>query len=172
MSQTEYREPSGWATGAVLFAGILMIIIGIFEAFQGLNAIFEDQFYVVTENYIFDIDVTAWGWIHLILGVLVIFGGYAVMAGRTWGRILALILAAIAAIANFAVHPLLPLLVDPHDRPRNLGDLGAHEPLARGAGLTRRVASVSADRRHAVRGRLPSTRVTGRRVPADRADVG
>ena len=84
MSQTEYREPSGWATGAVLFAGILMIIIGIFEAFQGLNAIFEDQFYVVTENYLFDIDVTAWGWIHLLLGILVIFGGYAVMAGRTW----------------------------------------------------------------------------------------
>jgi hypothetical protein len=108
MSQTEYREPSGWATGAVLFAGILMIIIGIFEAFNGLNAIFEDQFYAVTENYIFDIDVTAWGWIHLLLGILVIFGGYAVMAGRTWGRILALIMATLAAIANFVYIPYYP----------------------------------------------------------------
>ena len=108
MSETPYREPSGWATGAVLFAGILMIMIGIFEAFQGLNAIFEDQFYAVTENYVFDIDVTAWGWIHLLLGIIVIFGGVAVMAGRTWGRILALVLATVAATANFLYIPYYP----------------------------------------------------------------
>jgi hypothetical protein len=108
MSQTPYREPSGWATGAVLFAGILMIVVGIMEGFQGLAAILEDEFFVLTENYVFDLDVTAWGWIHLLLGILVIFGGFALMAGRTWGRILALILATLAAIANFFFIPYYP----------------------------------------------------------------
>jgi hypothetical protein len=108
MSQTPYREPSGWASGAVLFAGILMIVVGIMEGFQGLAAILEDEFFVLTENYVFDLDVTAWGWIHLLLGILVIFGGFALMAGRTWGRILALILATLAAIANFFFIPYYP----------------------------------------------------------------
>jgi hypothetical protein len=108
MSQTPYQEPSGSATGAVLFAGILMIVIGIFEAIQGLAAIFENEFFVVTENYFLEFDVTAWGWIHLILGVLVIFAGYSLMAGRTFGRILGLILATLAAIANFFFIPYYP----------------------------------------------------------------
>lgn len=108
MSQTPYKEPSGWATGAVLFAGILLIVIGFFEAFQGLAAIFENEFFVVTENYFLEFDVTAWGWIHLLLGVLVLFGGFSLMAGRTWGRILGLILATLAAIANFFFVPYYP----------------------------------------------------------------
>jgi hypothetical protein len=108
MSQTPYRAPSGWTTGAVLFAGFLMIIVGIFQALQGLAAILDDEFFVVTENYVFDVDVTAWGWIHLLLGVLVVFGGYALFAGRTWGRILALVLATLSAIANFLYIPFYP----------------------------------------------------------------
>jgi hypothetical protein len=91
-----------------MFAGILMIVIGIFEAFQGLVAILDDSFFVVTENYVFDLDVTAWGWIHLLLGLLVLFGGYALMAGRTWGRILGLVLATLSAVANFAFIPYYP----------------------------------------------------------------
>jgi hypothetical protein len=108
MSQTPYKEPSGWTSGAVLFAGILMIVIGIFEAFQGLAALIDDSFFVVTENYFLEFDVTAWGWIHLIVGLLVLFGGYSLMAGRTWGRILGLILATLAAVANFAYIPYYP----------------------------------------------------------------
>jgi hypothetical protein len=108
MSETPYREPSGWASGAVLFAGFLMIIVGIFQALEGLAAIFKDDLFVLTANYAFDLDVTAWGWIHLLLGLLVVFGGYALMAGRTWGRILALVLATLSAIANFLYIPYYP----------------------------------------------------------------
>jgi hypothetical protein len=85
-----------------------MILMGIFQAIQGLAAIFEDTFFVVTDNYFLEFDVTAWGWIHLILGVVVIFGGYALIAGRTWGRILGLILATLAAISNFFFVPYYP----------------------------------------------------------------
>jgi hypothetical protein len=108
MSQTQYREPSGWATGAVMFAGFLMIIVGIFQTIEGLAAILDDQFFVVTQNYVFDLDTTAWGWVHLLLGLLVVFGGYALLAGRTWGRILALVLATLSAIANFFFIPYYP----------------------------------------------------------------
>jgi hypothetical protein len=108
MSEPTYRQPSGWTSGAILFAGMLMIVVGIFEAFQGLVAILDDSFFVVTENYVFDLDVTAWGWIHLLLGLLVLFGGYALMAGRTWGRILGLVLATLSAVANFAFIPYYP----------------------------------------------------------------
>jgi hypothetical protein len=105
---TYHREPSGSAIGAVVFAGVMMMLIGAFEVFQGLAAIVDDEFFVVTENYVFDLDVTAWGWIHLILGIVVAFGGYALWAGRTWGRVLGLILASLSAIANFLWLPYYP----------------------------------------------------------------
>ena len=108
MSQTQYREPSFWTTGAVLFAGVMLLVIGIFQAIQGLSAILDDEVAVVTENYVFELDLTAWGWIHLLLGVLVLFAGIALMAGRTWGRIVALILAVLSMIANFAYVPFYP----------------------------------------------------------------
>jgi hypothetical protein len=108
MSQTQYQTPSGWATGAVLFAGVAMITIGIFGVLQGFAAILEDQFFVLTEDYVYDVDVTAWGWIHLLLGLVVIFGGYAVASGRTFGRVLGIILAIVSAVVNFAFIPYYP----------------------------------------------------------------
>ncbi len=48
-----------------------MVMIGVFQAIAGIVAIVNDDFYVVTQNYTFDMDTSAWGWIHLILGVLV-----------------------------------------------------------------------------------------------------
>jgi hypothetical protein len=108
MPDPSTREPSGWATGAVLFAGVAMIVIGIFQAMQGLAAIIEDTFLVVTPNYFLEFDVTAWGWIHLILGILVVFGGFAVISGKGWGRILAIVLAVVSAISNFFFIPYYP----------------------------------------------------------------
>jgi hypothetical protein len=108
MSQAPYREPSGWTAGAVVFAGVMLILIGILQIFQGIAALFEDEFFVVTPNYVFDIDVTAWGWIHLLLGVLVLFAGYSLMAGNTFGRVLGLLVAGLSAIVNFLWIPYYP----------------------------------------------------------------
>jgi hypothetical protein len=102
------KETSGWAVGFILFAGIMMIMVGFFQALQGLVAIFENEFYVATRNYLYEFDATTWGWIHLILGVLVAFAGFAVMAGRTWGRVVGITLAVLSAIANFAFIPYYP----------------------------------------------------------------
>ena len=102
------RQTSGWAVGLILFAAIMMLMAGVFQALQGLVAIFENEFYVATRNYLFQFDATTWGWIHLILGLLVAFAGWGLLSGRTWARALAITLAVLSAIANFLFIPYYP----------------------------------------------------------------
>jgi hypothetical protein len=99
---------SGWAVGFILFAAIMMIMIGVFQAIAGLVAIFENEFYVATRNYLFQFDATTWGWIHLIAGVIIAFAGWGLLSGRTWARVVGIILAVLSAIANFAFLPYYP----------------------------------------------------------------
>ena len=101
-------EPSGWAVGFILFAAIMMIMVGVFQAFQGLVAIFENEFYVATRNYLFQFDATTWGWIHLVLGVVVAFAGWGLLSGQTWARIVGITLAALSATVNFLFIPYYP----------------------------------------------------------------
>ena len=75
------RETSGWAVGWTTFAALMMIMIGFWHAIAGLVALFENEFYVVGTEYVFQLDVTTWGWIHLILGVVVILAGVALFSG-------------------------------------------------------------------------------------------
>jgi hypothetical protein len=102
------RATSGWAVGFILFAAIMMMMAGTFQFFAGLVAIFENEFYVATRNYLFEFDATTWGWIHLLLGILVGFAGWALLAGRTWARVVAITLAALSALANFLFIPYYP----------------------------------------------------------------
>ncbi|MBB4765044.1 DUF7144 family membrane protein [Actinoplanes digitatis] len=107
--RVEDRPPSGWAIGFTTFAGVLMIMAGAFQALTGLVAIFENEFYVSTRNYLLQFDVTTWGWIHLLLGLLVLFAGFAVLSGQTWGRAIGITLAGLSALANFAFIPYYPI---------------------------------------------------------------
>ncbi len=100
--RTTDTRASRLATGFITFAGVLMIMVGGFQALVGLVAVLQDDFYVMTENYIFDIDPTAWGWIHMIVGVVVVLAGFGILAGQTWGRIVGVVLALVSAITNFA----------------------------------------------------------------------
>jgi hypothetical protein len=102
------REASGTAVGFILFAAIMMLMVGIFQAIAGLVAIFENEFYVATRNYLFKFDATTWGWIHLIVGLIIVFAGWGLLSGRTWARTVAIILAVISAIANFVFIPYYP----------------------------------------------------------------
>ena len=101
-------RPSGWTIGGITFASTMMVLIGIFQAFAGLGAIIDDEFFVVTKNYAFDLDVSAWGWIHLILGVIVAIAGFALWAGKLWAGITAVFLAMLSALANFFFIPYYP----------------------------------------------------------------
>jgi hypothetical protein len=106
---TQYEpQPSSWAVGGALFAGVMMIMIGVFQIVAGIAAIAEDDFYVKTEDYVFNLDVSAYGWIHLLLGLLVVFAGWAVIAGRVWGGMVGIGLATLVAIANFLWIPYYP----------------------------------------------------------------
>jgi hypothetical protein len=99
---------TGWA-GWAAFAAFMMILIGGFHAIQGFAAILKDDFYAVTPNYVFEFDVTTWGWIHLIVGVIVVIAGFAIFGGAAWARTIGVIMAFISAIANFAWLPYYPV---------------------------------------------------------------
>lgn len=103
---TEY---SSAAVGFTVFAAVMMIIGGIMQAMQGLVALVNDTFYVVGEEYLFQFDVTSWGWIHLLLGIVVGLAGFALLSGATWARAVAVVLASLAIVANFLWLPYYPL---------------------------------------------------------------
>jgi hypothetical protein len=99
---------TGWA-GWAAFAAFMMILIGGFHAIQGFAAILKDDFYAVTPNYVFEFDVTTWGWIHLIVGVIVVLAGFAIFSGAAWARTIGVIMAFVSAVANFAWLPYYPV---------------------------------------------------------------
>ena len=105
---TTSRQVGGWVTGLVLFAGVMMIMIGVYQTIIGVAALLDDQFYVVTPAYAYRVDVTTWGWLHLFLGIFVAVAGWAVIAGSTWGRVVGVAMAVLSAIANFFFIPYYP----------------------------------------------------------------
>lgn len=109
MATRETREVSGWTAGFVVFAGVIMIMIGTFHALTGLAAIIENEFFVVGPRYAYELDVTAWGWLHLILGIIVAAAGWGVFSGATWARAVGITLAALSAIGNFFFIPYQPV---------------------------------------------------------------
>ena len=92
----------------VTFAATMLILIGIFQAIEGLVAIFDDDFYVVSPHYTFDLSVSAWGWIHLLLGISLVVTGYFLFARRPWAGVLTIMLAALSAVSNFFFIPYYP----------------------------------------------------------------
>ncbi|GLW66233.1 hypothetical protein Arub01_44770 [Actinomadura rubrobrunea] len=105
---TEERRAE-WALGVVLFAGILLITVGIFQLIAGIAALAEHRFYAVTASYAFSVDVTAWGWIHIGLGLLLVLTGWGIMTGRLWARIVGVGMAVLSAVANFLFIPYYPV---------------------------------------------------------------
>lgn len=110
MSQYEGREPevSGWAIGGITFAAALLLIAGVFEMISGISAIAKDSIFVKANDYVFNLDTTAWGWIHLLLGLLLFLTGLGLMRRATWAGVVAIVLAMLSAIANFFWIPYYP----------------------------------------------------------------
>ncbi len=101
---------TGWV-GWIAFAGVLLMMAGIFQAIYGLVAIFrnEEVFIVGEQNLPVELDYSAWGWAHLTIGAVLIFTGYALMRGQLWARIVAVVLAVISAIANLLTIGAYPI---------------------------------------------------------------
>src|SRR5689334_17050437 len=102
-------EPTAW-TGYVLFAAIMLVLVGSFQGIMGFVALFEDNYYLVPgTSLVVHVDYTTWGWIHLILGLVAIASGIGIIAGQMWARVLGVILAVLSAITNLAFVAAYPV---------------------------------------------------------------
>ena len=107
-SEPESRK-GGWAGGLTVFAGVILIVVGVFQFFQGLAAIVKGSFYVVAPNNIYEFSVSGWGWIHLVLGIVLAVTGYFILAGQPWARAVGIGVSALSALANFLFIPYYPI---------------------------------------------------------------
>jgi len=103
------NKPSGWAVGWTAFAGITMILQGVWWLISGLIAIIDDEFYVITQNWILEFDTSIWGWIHLIVGIIVLAAGIGLFTAQFWARTVGVIIAVLSAIVAFIWLPYFPV---------------------------------------------------------------
>jgi hypothetical protein len=102
-------EQTGWM-GWILFAATMMLMLGIFHAIQGLVALFRDEYYLVGKNGLtLHVDYTTWGWIHLVLGVLVAAAGAGLLVAQMWARIVGVVVALASAVLNIAFLAAYPV---------------------------------------------------------------
>ncbi len=103
------QEVSGWAAGGVLFASTMLVMVGFYQALAGLVAVLNAEFFATARNYTFDLDVTAWGWLHLVLGVVAVAVGIGLIRRATWAGVAAILIAMLSALANFLFIPYQPI---------------------------------------------------------------
>ena len=100
---------SGAAVGFTYFAATMMILGGGLDLLQGLAAVIRSNYFVVTPHYAYTINATSWGWIHMILGVILVLAGAAVINGSVWARGIGVVVAAMVAVSNFLWLPYQPV---------------------------------------------------------------
>ena len=109
-----YAGTDDWGSW-ISFAGIMMILLGGFQIIEGLVAILRPAYYLIGDaGLVVSVSYTGWGWFHLLLGVFVLAAGFGVMAGKTWARVVGIVLAVISALANLvfiAAYPLWAIVV-------------------------------------------------------------
>ena len=102
-------DQTAW-TGWVVFASFMMIMVGVFQAVEGLVALFDDGYYHVTESgLVVNVDYTVWGWVHLLLGVLILVSGIGVLTGNMAARAVAVVLAGLSAFVNLVFIEAYPV---------------------------------------------------------------
>lgn len=107
MSQPSSTE-SAWAEGIGIFAGAALLTVGIFQFLEGVAAAAKDDVFVRTTNYVFEFDLTTWGWIHIVLGIIVAIVGGAILAGQAWAFVAGIVVAVLSSLLNFVWMPYYP----------------------------------------------------------------
>ncbi|MEU6056908.1 hypothetical protein [Streptomyces sp. NPDC047097] len=92
-----------------MFAGVLMMVLGIIDMLQGIVGIARNDVYAEIGDYVFEFDARTWGWIHLVIGLIVALIGAGILSGASWARAGGVALAALALIANFLWLPYQPV---------------------------------------------------------------
>jgi hypothetical protein len=99
----------GWAAW-IDFAGCMLMLLGFFHLINGFAAIFHDEIYLVGKSGLaISVNYTVWGWVHIVGGVIAIFAGVALQRGRTWARVVAVLVAFASALVNMAFLPAYPI---------------------------------------------------------------
>lgn len=107
MAVNNSNQVTGWV-GWVYFASFMLILAGVFQVIMGFTALLNDNFYVLTANNVIAFDITTWGWVHLLLGLIMVVVGISLFAGKMWARVTAIILASLNFIAQFAFIGVYP----------------------------------------------------------------
>lgn len=105
---SERESYSGGAVALTTFASVMLMIAGAFQFFAGLAAVFNDEKFVVTEDYVIGLDTSAWGWIHLLIGIILVLAGISLVSGQVWARTVAVFVASISAMTAFVWLPAQP----------------------------------------------------------------
>lgn len=106
---TKSLEVTGWV-GWIGFACFMLLLTGFFSLVSGFVALFKDTVYVhAASGSVWVLDYTQWGWIHIALGLLALLAAASLAKGNMYGRLVAVILALISAVANMAFVPVYPV---------------------------------------------------------------
>ncbi|MFI9819448.1 hypothetical protein ACIHFC_03065 [Streptomyces sp. NPDC052013] len=108
-TRPEHTAKQEWATGLTAFAAVMLFLVGLLDIFRGIMAIAEDDIFVTTRNYVFEFDLTGWGWVHLALGVVAAVVAFGLLRTATWARVTGVAIAALVIIANFLSLPYYPV---------------------------------------------------------------
>ncbi|MEU1851433.1 hypothetical protein ABZ499_19685 [Streptomyces sp. NPDC019990] len=104
--RTAKRE---WAVGVMVLGAVMLMIAGILGIMRGIAAIAEDDVFLATQNYVFEFDLTGWGWVHLILGAVAVAVSIGLFQASTWARVAGVAIAGLVIIANFLSLPYFPV---------------------------------------------------------------
>lgn len=102
------NQPTGWV-GWVYFAGILLVVRALFQAFFGFVALTKNEILVVTPDQLAVFNFTTWGIVHLVVAVILLTAGFSVFNGGLWGRVIGSIAAGLGILVNLVYLPAYPL---------------------------------------------------------------
>ncbi|MEU6384849.1 hypothetical protein ABZ847_14875 [Streptomyces bauhiniae] len=108
-TQSVRPERNGLAEGGAVFAGVLMLVNGILHIFQGISAIAADDVYARINAYVYKINLTGWGWILLVAGIIVVATGAGVLMGAAWARVVGIVITSLGLILQFLFLPYAPI---------------------------------------------------------------
>ena len=102
-------RPNGLAVGAITAAAVVLILAGVLHAMEGVVGLATNEFYVVMQRWVFQFDITTWGWVLILVGFLAAATGVALLYGAFWARIVGVVIASVSVIANFLWLPYYPM---------------------------------------------------------------
>ncbi|MEU1055029.1 hypothetical protein ABZ397_21090 [Streptomyces sp. NPDC005876] len=98
-----------WVTGGIVFAGVLLLCNGALAVLQGIAAVAEDDVYARIGSYVYEMNLTGWGVLHIVLGALALVIGYGMLKDLAWARFAGILLASLSLVAQFLFLPYAPV---------------------------------------------------------------